>query len=89
MIQKTVTLTNPRGKQSSYRVTEFSASPEFNGRGFHYEKLDGDRSKYNVLICNAGHDQDTCDCADATYRERHCKHIAAVRALLVAAEQTR
>lgn len=89
MLQQTITLPTSRGKPARYLVSEFPISRDFDGRGFHYEKLGGDGSKYNVLICNAGHDKDTCDCPDATFRERRCKHMAAVRALLVAAEQAR
>lgn len=76
-----VTLQSKKGA-FDYEVKEFATN--WDGRAFRMEKTDqGDH--YNVFICNHGHDQDTCDCADATFRERRCKHMEAIRALLVAA----
>ena len=79
-----VTLQSKKGVVD-YEVNEFETN--FNGRGFRLQKVNNE-DHYNVFICNQGHDQDTCDCADATFRERRCKHIDAVRAILVAATQS-
>jgi hypothetical protein len=40
---------------------------------------DGHAEEYNVLLNG---DRSTCDCADATYRSRACKHILACQAAL-------
>jgi hypothetical protein len=45
--------------------------------GYRLEKLDG-----TVYDVNAEGEPWTCDCPDATYRERECKHVKALRAAL-------
>lgn len=72
-----------KGKNYEYVIDEFPT--DWDGRAFKFQRLGRD-DHYNVFICNQGHDQDKCDCADATFRERRCKHMAAIRALLVAAK---
>ena len=71
-----------RGGNGRYLLHEFPI--DWNGRGFQYEKLHDDRAKYNVFLSNEGCEHDSCDCPDATFRERRCKHIEAARAFLVA-----
>jgi hypothetical protein len=48
--------------------------------GYRLEKLDG--AVYDIDATGA---QWICDCPDATYRQRACKHVAALRAALAAA----
>jgi hypothetical protein len=45
--------------------------------GYRLEKLDG--AVYDV---DTERESWTCDCPDATYRERECKHVKALRAAL-------
>jgi hypothetical protein len=73
-----------KGRNYEYHIDEFPT--DWNGRAFTFKRFDRD-DHYNVFICNEGHDKDKCDCADATFRERRCKHMEAIRALLVAASQ--
>jgi hypothetical protein len=49
---------------------------------YRLEKLDG--ATYDI---DATGPQWTCDCPDATYRQRECKHLRAVRAALAAVAQ--
>jgi hypothetical protein len=71
-------------KDFRYTVSEFST--DWEGRGFHYRKLDNNEEQYDVFICDHDPSNDICDCADATFRERRCKHMDAIRAILVAAQ---
>lgn len=73
-----------KGKNQEYSIDEFPT--DWDGRAFKFQKL-GSNDHYEVFICNQGHDQDECDCADATFRERRCKHMAAIRAILAAAHK--
>jgi hypothetical protein len=50
--------------------------------GYRLQKLDG-----TVYDIDAGREQWGCDCPDATYRERQCKHVKALRAALAAASK--
>lgn len=72
-----------KGKFYEYHIDEFPT--DWDGRAFTFRRFGCD-DHYNVFICNRGHDKDNCDCADATFRERRCKHMEAIRALLVAAK---
>lgn len=48
-------------------------------RMFRLRKLEGDREVYHVAFMAAGYA--LCDCADAIYRERECKHCRSLRAV--------
>jgi hypothetical protein len=50
--------------------------------GYRLQKFDG-----MVYDIDASREQWGCDCPDATYRERECKHVKALRAALAVAGQ--
>lgn len=65
---------------TDYVVTEFPTG--WIGRGFTLFKVGADPKDYSVFVCQRGAEGDSCDCADAIYRGRACKHLGAVRKLI-------
>ncbi|MFQ3651079.1 MAG: hypothetical protein SNJ75_12155 [Gemmataceae bacterium] len=65
---------NLAGKATEYRVTEHDVCE---GRAFRLTRPNGE--SYDVFL---GHNEDSCTCADAVFRQRQCKHHAALVALL-------
>ncbi len=74
--------------RTSYLLTCLES--DLGGRAFQLAKVCTERNergdtvvsvseRYNVLLAG---DRSTCDCKDATYRNRECKHISALTALL-------
>jgi hypothetical protein len=63
---------------TAYEVTVFKE--EGGVAGYRLQKFNG--PAYDI---DARLDQWTCDCPDATYRERECKHVKALRAALAVA----
>ena len=66
------------GKETTYVVTEFPTGHP--GRGFTLVKLGG--GAYDVFCSHRSPAGDSCDCYDASYRRKACKHVAAVRKLV-------
>ena len=65
---------------TNYTVTVLRGQSGVEG----YRKAKVDGTTYDIA---AAADRWTCDCPDATYRQRECKHSAALRAALKAAGQ--
>lgn len=66
-------------RSEKYRVWEaYPGDPE--GRGWRLEKA-SDGAVYTVYLHGNGQDR-SCDCPDAVYRSRDCKHLEVVRDLL-------
>jgi len=67
---------------SEYRIARFAAE---GGHAFHFEKLSqgSDRSEaaYDVFVTDRRGLFDSCDCK-GFQRHGHCKHTAAIRAVL-------
>jgi hypothetical protein len=70
------------GKATRYVVSEFPTG--WIGRGFMLFKIGSaeEAKDYNLFLCQRGAEGDSCDCADAIYRGRACKHLGAVRKLI-------
>jgi hypothetical protein len=80
---RTSTMTITQGENATnYRVEAYAS--EIGGRAFQLTKEDefGEPCEcYDVLV---GGEADSCDCKDATYRSKQCKHHAALSALIKA-----
>src|SRR3712207_5394394 len=61
--------------------TDYSAQPirsDWHARAYQLRKLDGSEVVYHVA---AGEHGPECDCPDATFRDRKCKHMGAMVAI--------
>jgi hypothetical protein len=64
--------------QSVYVVHECHFDDD-NGRQCFCVRLRRHGAEYEYQICQTRDNDLTCDCADSVYRQRECKHVAAVR----------
>jgi hypothetical protein len=81
-VQPTRSAPEPRGRcrlTLSINGTDYRVAPvrsDWHARAFALRKADG--ALYHVAADEHG---PSCDCPDATYRERRCKHVMAMQAL--------